>query len=55
MIATQMVHWPGQETPACDEHTKKLLALAGHMGFSVSTTPIVWIVECKNCENEKNR
>lgn len=37
---TQLVHWPGQDTPACEEHTAKLLSLASHMGFSLSTTPI---------------
>ena len=55
MMATQMVHWPGRDTPACEEHAKKLQALAAHMGFSVSTTPLASVVECTNCENEKNK
>ncbi len=55
---TQIVHWPGQDTPACDEHAQKLKALGRVMGFTVSSTTIILTIispdiVCKNCENEK--
>jgi len=50
--ATEIVHWPGKDTPACDEHAQKLRALGNFMGFAVSCTPC-WTEEaCTNCENE---
>lgn len=51
MKATQIVHWPGKSTPACDEHADKLKNLAGFMGFLVSATPANG-EECSNCVNE---
>jgi hypothetical protein len=47
-----MVHWPGQDTPACNEHLRKLLSLASVMGFQVSYTPVE-NTECENCRNTK--
>jgi hypothetical protein len=49
--ATQKVHWPGQDTAACDEHAEKLIALGRWMGFEVTSTPIAY-TPCINCENE---
>jgi len=54
--ATEIVHWPGQDTLACDKHAKQLKALGAHMGITVSSTP--WPVEgtiCKNCKNEAKK
>lgn len=57
--ATQIVHWPGKDTPACDEHAAKLKALGAHMGCAVSSTMIVLTefvgAKCKNCENEEKK
>jgi hypothetical protein len=52
--ATRIVHWPGIDTPACEEHTQKLLNLTHAMGFLVLTTPCEPTV-CKNCENESKK
>jgi len=52
-LATQIVHWPGKDTPACDKHAQKLISLGAFMGYIISSTP--WIEDgtlCKNCENE---
>lgn len=53
MLATQMVHWPGKSTPACDEHTKQLQAASQVLGFTLTTTSILGMVECENCINER--
>lgn len=60
--ATQIVHWPGKDTPMCDKHAAQAKGLAAAMGFSLSCTLIlVALVQdgkplepltCKNCENE---
>lgn len=50
--ATEIVHWPGQDTPACDEHARKLKAVGAAMGFPVSSTPWPAGGICKNCESE---
>ena len=55
MIATQIVHWPGKSTPACDEHTEKLKRLGNMMGFGVSSTLCVEEVECSNCANKEKK
>lgn len=55
MRATQIVHWPGKDTAACDEHANKLKSLAAHMGFAVSCTPVVAEEVCTNCENEAKK
>jgi len=53
--ATEIVHWPGKDVPACYEHAAKLKALAQAMGFSVSSTPWPAGGTCKNCENESRK
>lgn len=56
--ATQIVHWPGKEVPACEEHAGKLATLAGVMGFSLSATPILMPstdLLCTNCVNEEKK
>jgi hypothetical protein len=55
MSATQIVHWPGRDTAACDDHANKLRALArGVFGIDVSSTalPPDAEVPCGNCVNE---
>lgn len=52
MKATHLVHWPGKDTLACDEHTNKLQGLGSFMGFRVVTTPTTEDAECENCKNE---
>ena len=52
--AVEIVHWPGKDVPACEEHAKKLKALGQFMGFAVSSTPWPAGVPCTNCENEAN-
>jgi hypothetical protein len=55
-LATQLVHWPGKDTPACEEHAQKLASVAAAMGFPVSASPIVGLeVACTNCENEAKK
>lgn len=49
---TEIVHWPGKDTPACAEHSEKLKALGAAMGVVVSSTPWPAGGVCKNCENE---
>lgn len=51
-VATEIVHWPGKETAACEVHAAKLKKLAQFMGFSVSSEPCFTEEVCKNCENE---
>jgi hypothetical protein len=56
--ATEIVHWPGNDVPACEEHAKKLKALGQAMGFAVNSTP--WpaggvALACTNCENESKK
>ena len=56
MNATFIVHWPGQDTPACDDHAKKLQGIAGVLGLGLSMTTIVGAeIPCSNCENEKKK
>jgi hypothetical protein len=52
--ATQIVHWPGKDVPACFEHLRKLLALAAVLGFQLSWTPCDETI-CTNCENEAKK
>lgn len=49
--ATQIVHWPGKDTAACEDHLRKLVSLAAIMGFRVSCTPCEE-TNCDNCNNE---
>lgn len=56
MKATSIVHWPGQDVPACETHAGKLKALGSAMGFAVSATPNVdEDLVCTNCENEAKK
>jgi hypothetical protein len=50
--AIAIVHWPGKDVLACEDHTNKLLSLAKFMGFAVSATPCLPGEVCTNCENE---
>jgi hypothetical protein len=52
MTATKIVHWPGKDTAACDDHTEQLKTLAKVMGFVVSVTPLRESIPCANCKNE---
>jgi hypothetical protein len=52
---TEIVHWPGQDTPACEDHANKLKALGRTLGIIVSSTPWPAGGVCKNCENEANK
>jgi len=57
-LATQIVHWPGQDTPACDLHAQKLRTVADIMGFTVSSTPCNPFdpeLRCSNCEHEAQK
>jgi hypothetical protein len=47
--ATQLVHWPGKDIPACDEHAVRIVQLAAAMGFVVSSTPCTDDLMCLNC------
>jgi hypothetical protein len=49
-IATFIVHWPGNDVPACLVHALQLQKLASFMGYEVSATPCEPTV-CTNCEN----
>lgn len=53
--ATQIVHWPGQDVPACDDHVQQLKNVAGVMGFNVSCTPVYVDTVCTNCENREKK
>lgn len=56
MIATQIVHWPGKDTLACDKHAEQLRNVARAMGFSISSRPVSsYDVECTNCANEAKK
>jgi hypothetical protein len=55
MKATQIVHWPGKDTFACDKHTAQLKSLGDYMGFAVSSTPCLTDAACANCENEEKK
>lgn len=54
MIVTEIVHWPGKDTPACVVHAAQLKSLGAAMGFAVSSTiiPPSAGFRCSNCENE---
>ena len=55
MRATEIVHWPGQDTPACEKHAAKLKHLGEVLGCPVSSTPTLEDLPCKNCENEEKK
>jgi len=50
--AIYIVHWPGKDVPACEEHAQKITSLARFMGFPVSSTLCIAEQPCTNCENE---
>ena len=53
-LSTQIVHWPGKDTFACDKHAVQLRKLAAAMGFAVSSTiNLNYKVPCENCANER--
>jgi hypothetical protein len=52
--AKQIVHWPGQDTAACEDHLQKLVGLAAVLGFQLSWTPCEEMV-CANCANEASK
>lgn len=52
--AKQIVHWPGKDTAACDEHFRKLMGLAAVLGFTLSWTECEETV-CDNCRNAEGR
>lgn len=49
--ATQIVHWPGNDVAACDDHLKKLVGLGAILGIQISWTPCDETV-CSNCYSE---
>lgn len=49
--ATQMMHWPGKDSPACDDHAEKMRAVGFAMGFYVSSTPCDG-PSCANCMSD---
>ena len=55
-LATQIVHWPGKDTFACDKHAVQLRRVAAAMGFTVSSTiAINYEIPCENCKNEEEK
>jgi hypothetical protein len=54
MKATQIVHWPGKDTAACDDHANKLRVVSGVLGVALSSTAIPSDAEvlCENCVHE---
>ena len=51
--AIAIVHWPGQSTPACEDHRDKLMGLADAMGMPrPSTSRPDYPMVCANCANE---
>lgn len=55
-LATQIVHWPGKDTAACDRHAAQLRGLASMMGFPVSSTiALSEDIPCANCANEAKK
>ena len=52
--ATVIVHWPGKDVPACEDHRQKLAKVAEAMGFLLSYTDCK-PTTCTNCENEAKK
>lgn len=51
--ATEIVHWPGQDSPMCDKHAEQAYRIARAMGFTLSSTLLFDdATPCMNCENE---
>jgi len=51
-LATNIVHWPGNDIPSCDAHTAALQNLGLVLGCPVSVTPITTETVCYNCVNK---
>lgn len=49
--AIYIVHWPGKDTPACDDHLRKLVGVGAVLGIEITWTPCE-PTECPNCKNE---
>lgn len=49
--ATQIVHWPGKDTNACDEHRNRLIGLGAVLGYMITWTPCEETI-CNNCYSE---
>ena len=52
--ATQIVHWPGKDTAACDDHLRQLIGLGAILGCRIDWTPCDETI-CDNCENEAKK
>lgn len=52
--AIYIAHWPGKDTPVCEDHLQKLVGLSAVLGLSLSWTPCESTV-CTNCERESSR
>jgi hypothetical protein len=53
--ATEIIYWPGQRVPACEDHAEKLKKLGIFMGFAVSSTPCQDDEICTNCATEERK
>jgi hypothetical protein len=52
-----IVHWLGQDVPACAEHALKMKAAAGALDFSLSIDVVAFDEElkCSSCEREATK
>ncbi len=46
--AMQIVHWPGQDIAACEDHLRKLVGLGAVLGIMITWTPCPETI-CPNC------
>lgn len=53
MKATQIVHWPGQDTPCCDNHAQALKNVGAIIGCVISATVCMTDTDCTNCKNDE--
>jgi len=53
--ATKIVHWPGEDVPACDEHAQQLKLVGEMLAGFISTSPAPEGMVCTNCTNEAKR
>jgi hypothetical protein len=53
-LATQIVHWPGKDVPACEDHLRKLVGLGAILGVQISWTQCL-PQPCTNCATEDKR
>lgn len=51
MPAKQIVHWPGNEAPLCEEHLRSCVGMAALIGFMLTWTPCEEAA-CENCESQ---